>query len=141
LSKLLGFDFRVEFKPGWSNVVADALSRRDTEDTSIALALSAPMFQLFDDIRSKLAHDPMLCGLCDDVRAGQRGTAWQFTDDLITVVGRVYMPPPSLSVQAALAVVLGAGHEGVEKTLHRLHRDFFVPVCDHVRTCAVCQQN
>jgi hypothetical protein len=31
-SKLIGFDFKVEFKPGSSNVVADALSRRDTEE-------------------------------------------------------------------------------------------------------------
>jgi hypothetical protein len=31
VSKLLGFDFHVEFRPGRQNIVADALSRRDVE--------------------------------------------------------------------------------------------------------------
>jgi hypothetical protein len=32
ISKLFGYDFRVEFHPGRSNVVADALSRHDGEE-------------------------------------------------------------------------------------------------------------
>jgi hypothetical protein len=51
VGKLLGFDFTVEYKPGAANAVADALSRRDTEEGAI-LALSAPRF----DFISKL-HD------------------------------------------------------------------------------------
>jgi hypothetical protein len=50
VSKLLGFDFWVEFKSGAANVVADALSRRDMEAAS-AMAISYPSFQLFDDLR------------------------------------------------------------------------------------------
>jgi hypothetical protein len=55
VSKLLGFDFRVEYIPGASNTVADALSLRDTEEGSELTPLSTPMFQLFTDL-----HMPVL---------------------------------------------------------------------------------
>jgi hypothetical protein len=50
-SKLIGFDFSVEYRPGSSNVVADVLSRRDTDGTTMAAALSAPTFHIFDVLR------------------------------------------------------------------------------------------
>jgi hypothetical protein len=49
-SKLIGFDSKVEFKPGTMNVVADALSRRDTEETATMAPLSIPSFPLFGDL-------------------------------------------------------------------------------------------
>jgi hypothetical protein len=44
VGKLLGFDFSVEYKPGATNTVADALSRRDTkeETAGTVLALCSP---------------------------------------------------------------------------------------------------
>jgi hypothetical protein len=36
------------------------------------------------------------------------------------VDGRVYIPMDSLTKQVALAAVHGTGHEGIQKTLHRL---------------------
>jgi hypothetical protein len=52
VGKLLGFDFTVGYKPGASNTVADALSRRDTDtDEGALLALSAPCFDLLAWLR------------------------------------------------------------------------------------------
>jgi hypothetical protein len=34
VNKIMGFDFRVEYKPGACNTVADALSRRETGETN-----------------------------------------------------------------------------------------------------------
>ena len=64
ISKLFGFDFRVEYHPGRLNTVADALSRRDDDtprltalsvsydgDTSLLATMSMPMFALYDDLR------------------------------------------------------------------------------------------
>jgi hypothetical protein len=54
-SKLIGFNFRVEFRPGTGNVVADALSRRDTETTAELVAISAPSFTILDDLHHEHA--------------------------------------------------------------------------------------
>ena len=50
VGKLLGFDFSVEYKAGNTNTVADALSRRDTEEAAI-LALSGPRFDFIERLR------------------------------------------------------------------------------------------
>ena len=51
VGKLLGFDFSVEYKPGTTNTVADALSRRDTTEEGSILALSVPRFDFVDCLR------------------------------------------------------------------------------------------
>ena len=55
ISKLFGFDFTVEYRPGRLNTVADALSRRDADPDSEAgaafCARSGPSFAFVDDIR------------------------------------------------------------------------------------------
>ena len=80
MSKLFGYDFRIEYRPGKANVVADALSRRDGDtpllaglcDTGAAslVALSALTFRLFDDLRQELDTDAMLRARRDAVAAG-----------------------------------------------------------------------
>jgi hypothetical protein len=57
VSKLLDFDFRIEYKSGASNFVVDALSHHDTEESATLLMLSKPMFQLFTDLRREYEDD------------------------------------------------------------------------------------
>jgi hypothetical protein len=59
-SKLLGFDFCVEYKPGATNVVADALSRHGSGAESSLAALLAPEFRMFNDIRQEFGSDSVL---------------------------------------------------------------------------------
>jgi hypothetical protein len=72
-SKLLRFDFRVEYNPGKMNGVADALSRRDTDTSVKAMALSTPSFQLFEDLRAAYTADATLTSLRQELRDGLRG--------------------------------------------------------------------
>jgi hypothetical protein len=109
------------------NVVADALSRRDTETSAEAMALSAPSFQLFDDLRATYTTDATLTSLRQEVQDELRDKQWAVVDDLVTRGGRIYVLASSLLVKELLATAHGAGHEGTQKTLHRLRADFFVP--------------
>jgi hypothetical protein len=69
--KLLGLDFQVEFKTGAVNVVADALSRRDTEEMATK-ALSCPSFQLFDTLCLELESTSELRALQEEVATAPR---------------------------------------------------------------------
>jgi hypothetical protein len=71
-SKLLGFDFRVEFKPGMTNVLADALSHHDTEEAGV-MVLSCPSFHLFDSLHQEVASTPDLHALLDEAANGTKG--------------------------------------------------------------------
>jgi len=59
--------------------------------------------------------------------------------------GRLYIPPSSRRLQESIALVHDDGHEGVQRTLHRIRRDFHFPnmrrlVQDFVRACITCQR-
>jgi hypothetical protein len=57
ISKLFGFDFTVEYRPGRLNTVADALSRRDAEGVMLCIR-SGPSFALFNHIRRATTTAP-----------------------------------------------------------------------------------
>jgi hypothetical protein len=61
VSKLMGFDFIVEYKPGASNTVANALSRHSVEESGELAALSAPSFIVFDTLHTELNEISALC--------------------------------------------------------------------------------
>jgi len=146
VSKLFGYDFAVEYRPGRLNVVADALSRKGDSEGQLAHlnALSGPSFRLFDEMRQELQQDATLRALRDSVVA-DRGEPWHITDGLIMRGSRVYVPPTSAALPTVIELAHTAGHEGIQKTLHRLRQDFVVDhdrhlVCDFVNSCVTCTQ-
>ncbi|WVZ78347.1 hypothetical protein U9M48_026076 [Paspalum notatum var. saurae] len=143
ISKLLGFDFRVEYRPGAANTVADALSRRDTGDTIMALAVSQPAFAFYDELRTEVAANTALGNQKAKADAATDGWSWR---DGLLYQGRIFLPASSPTIQLVLAHVHGTGHEGIQKTLHRFRADFTTPgdrrlITEYVRSCSVCQQN
>ena len=91
VGKLLGFDFTVEYKAGSTNTVANALSRRDTEEPTL-LAISGPTFNFVDHLRQAHDTDPSLIALKEDLVAGQRTGSRSLVDGLVAFKGRLYVP-------------------------------------------------
>lgn len=71
VGKLLGFNFSIEYKARHTNVVADALSRRDREEGAI-FAISRPRFDFINRLRAAHEMDPALRTLRDELVVGQR---------------------------------------------------------------------
>jgi hypothetical protein len=145
VGKLLGFDFAVEYKPGATNAVANVLSQRDTEDGEL-MTLSGSRFDFIDRLRQAQLADPALVALHGEITAGSRPAPWTIAGGMVMFGGRLYLPPTSPLLQEILQATHDDGHEGVQRTLHRLRRDFHFPnmkerVQDWVRACAVCQRN
>jgi hypothetical protein len=147
LSKVFGFDFAVEYRPGRLNSVTDALSRRDKDasDTPWALAISGLTFAFLDELRAATLQDAEASRLTQRLQAGELGPPWRLADGLLHGK-RIFVPDTADLRMHALDLVHAVGHEGLQKTLQRLRAEFYIPhdkrlVQDHVRTCATCQRN
>jgi hypothetical protein len=94
VDKLFGYDFRVEYRAGRLNVVADALSRRHSEDLTLAV-VSTPSFQFYDDLRREIDSSSELTALRQTISWGEHEKHWSVTDGLIRRDGKVLVPSSS----------------------------------------------
>jgi hypothetical protein len=145
IRKLFGYDFTVEYRAGKLNIVVDALSRRDCEEAFLH-NISTPTFQLYSDIKNKISSSAELSALRNKITAGLKEPCWSVQDELILKSGKVFIPPNSDLLHQILQLSHTGGHEGIQKTLHRLHANFHVDhdrrlVKDFVNACTTYQQN
>ena len=145
VSKLLGYDFTVEYKPCKQNTVADALSRRDATEPSL-MALSEITFPIFDHLKAEITTNEEAGKLVQSIKTGQLSPAWTFEDGLILYKQRVHIPSSSPILQEVLHAIHNSTHEGSEKTLHRFQQTFHTPrakqtVQQYVSDCTVRQCN
>lgn len=93
MSKLLGYDFTVEYNPGRLNVVADALSRRN-QITVECFAISMLHSKLLEDIKYVVCDSDMYSPF---IRACnlQKGEIWLSKGGLLFYKGKIFIPPQS----------------------------------------------
>jgi hypothetical protein len=143
VSKLFGYQFTVEFKPGKQNTAADALSCCDEEGSAV-FALSLPNFDFFDQFRLEAAALPKVIAKRAEIVAGTADPKWAVVDDMVVHDRRLFVPASATVWALLLEHAHGMGHEGVQKTLQRLHASFTPGdnklVRDYIRGCAVCQR-
>lgn len=71
---------------------------------------------------------------------------WRLDDGLLLHGSRIFVPNHGDLRHQALLLAYSANHEGIQKTLHHLRTDFYIPddcalVQDWVRSCSTCQCN
>jgi hypothetical protein len=118
VSKLFGYDFQVEYRQGKFNVVADALSRRH-EETLHVHALSGTTFDAYDTLREELLTHPQAIQIRTQLLQGT-APGWSDVDGILMFQGRAWLPDESSLWPNILDHAHTMGHEGSEKTLHRV---------------------
>ncbi|WVZ58364.1 hypothetical protein U9M48_008643 [Paspalum notatum var. saurae] len=145
VSKLFGNDFTMEYRPGKQNMVADALSRKDQEVSLATRALSVPSFDIFKALCQEHASNAAALEIREALASDQAPAWWTEVDGLLLFRGCAFVPDDSALWPRILVAVHDAGHEGSEKTLHRLRASFYHAhahrrVREFVHSCSVCQR-
>lgn len=127
LSKLLGYDFKIQFKSGKTNVVVDALSRIDTP--SQCLTLTMPHFLFLEDLKNSLHTLPEFTTLYHNISTDPT-THPNYTihQGLIFFNHKIWLPNSHPFKEKLLHEFHNSpisGHMGTQKTYLRLLDNFF----------------
>jgi hypothetical protein len=154
ITKLMGYDFSIEYKKGKDNKVVDALSRQFEdlpEDANLNLSLiSFPTPTWVEELKSSYLDDSHTMEILAQLQQGQ-GFPKGFTlqQGLILRKGRLYIVKNSdfkLKVLHYIHSNPSAGHSGYHKIVQREKAYFFwkrmrKDIKTLVRECTVCQEN
>lgn len=109
--------------------MVDALSRQCEKSSSLFLN-SFPTVCWLVELKQSYSSDTQLQELLKKVIEGQ-APSFKFTvkGDLFFYKGRLYLPNDPIFIQKILQLLHSSakgGHSGVDKTLYRVRRNFFV---------------
>lgn len=148
VQKLLGFDFEVQYRPGASNLAADALSRK-AETEFICASLVTTTEVNWEELEAEIAQDVTIQVIKKELLTGEKEHKGFFlAGDVLMFKGRRVIPKTSKFVPILLREYHDSamgGHSGEFKTYLRLAGDWFWAgmrrsVALHVQQCTVCQQ-
>jgi hypothetical protein len=148
VSKLLGYDFLVEYKKGQDNKVADALSRRFEEDEPVVQlsVISYPTLKWLKKLKDSYLTDAHMLEIMQKFHAGVLSPQFSLRDDILLYKERLYIGPTlRATVLQFIHASPVAGHAGYDKTIHRARKDFYWQgmkshIRKFIRECDICQR-
>lgn len=149
LTKLLGFDFEIQYKPGLENKAADALSRKEVG--AQLLALSVPSSIQLEEIGKEVDNNPDLQEIVKDIRAGGASHPnYTLVQGCLLRQGKLVIPKESRLVGVILSEFhdgkLG-GHGGVVLKTQKWIGELFywhgmmTDIKRYVANCQTCQRH
>lgn len=154
MRKLLGFDFKIEYKPRQSNLAADALSRMFEVKTECnrenphLMLLNRPIPKFLEMLKEENQSLEELIELHEQFRRGQLSSEYKVVNNLLLYKGRYFFGQNSALKEGLLRefhATITAGHGGIKKTLMRLSNNFYwknmrKDVEAYVARCEICQR-
>ncbi|WVZ71633.1 hypothetical protein U9M48_020200 [Paspalum notatum var. saurae] len=147
--KLLGLQFKVQYKPGMHNQVADALSRKVHGSSDTVLAISGSTPRWLEIIMEGYQQDPQTKELLTELSlTGSYGKGFSLVDGVIRFKGRIWLGSHKEAHQAVLLALHSSGlggHSGVTATYQKIKDLFAWPnmkndIKDYIAACTVCSQ-
>ncbi|WVZ67898.1 hypothetical protein U9M48_016915, partial [Paspalum notatum var. saurae] len=147
-TKLLGLQYKIVYKKGVDNRVADALSRH-LEAPLTCAALSSVTPQWISPVQTGYSQDPETMDIMSKMSIDPQAIpGFELSNGLLKFQKRVWIGNnPELQQQLITACHSSAlgGHSGIPVTYRRMKQMFAWKgmkwtVQDYVRTCPVCQQ-
>lgn len=146
-TKLLGLNYKIVYKKGADNTVADALSRRDIEESALAISSATP--QWLSDVVNSYSGNPEAEKLLTQLAVNPNSLPhFSLVNGVIRYKRRIWLAHDpklqSLVLEALHSSPLG-GHSGVPVTYQKLRQLFFWPgmysaTNEFVRSCDICQR-
>ncbi|GAB2270174.1 hypothetical protein Dimus_038827 [Dionaea muscipula] len=145
MSKLLGLQYKIEYKKGVENKAADALSRRH-EDQFSAMAAVTPSWM--EEIQRSYTADPYAQNLIQALTSNVPKPPYNLQGGMLRHKGKIYIGATGNLRQQLLQehhCSPHGGHSGIEATWRKLRERFFWPglmgdVDSFIKACEICQR-
>ncbi|GAB2293176.1 hypothetical protein Dimus_038252 [Dionaea muscipula] len=150
MTKLLGFQYTIQYKKGTENVAVDALSRRFSEEY---MAVTTVIPQWIDEVETSYAQDPMAGKIrslfkSKDSPRRRNLALYSIQDGTIRYKRQLYVGNIGQLRKQILTSYRDSaegGHGGEQSTWRRIKRSFYWPrlkvdVVKYVKECDTCQR-
>lgn len=148
VSKLMGFTFEIQYQPGPSNLVADALFRKATVPIELGSMVSTHGAE-WEAIQQQIQNDPYIIKLRQEIiQGGCSSKGFEVAQGIVKYKGRLVLPQGCVFIATILQEYHNSavgGHAGELKTYQRVAREWFwsgmrKEISQYVQACKICQQ-